>query len=351
MKKILKNVRLYGELTDIEVVDGKISAIGKTDEDGADMGGNKIYPGLIDIHSHGCKGLDSSVGGVEEMADWELAHGITTWYPTTMTVSTEDIIKATKIDLNFGHGANVPGFHLEGPFINVALKGAQNADYVIPPTMELINACDNVKMVTVAPEVEGAIDFIRECPAVVALGHTTCDYDTACRAFEAGALSLTHTFNCMPGIHHRNPGPIAAGADMGAYAQLITDGIHIHPSVVRLLYKLYGSDHITIISDSIQATDVGDGQYVFGGLDVVVKDGVARTLGGNLAGSTSSLFDCVKCAIGMGIPEEEAVKMGSETPAKLMGLNKGKIEVGYDADFIIVDDDFNLIRAIARGEF
>ena len=351
MKKLIKNVRLYGTLTDIEIENGKITAIGKLEGEGLDGGGNKIYPGLIDIHSHGCIGLDSSTGGIEEMADWQLSRGITTWYPTTMTVSAKDIIKATKIDLNFGHGANVPGFHLEGPFINVALKGAQNGKYVIPPTMELIKKCDNVAMVTVAPEVEGAIDFIKKCPAVIALGHTTCDYDTAMKAFEAGAKSLTHTFNCMPGIHHRNPGPIAAGADAGAYAQLITDGVHIHPSVVRLLYKLYGPDRITIISDSMQATAVGDGEYVFGGLEIVVKDGVARTMGGNLAGSTTCLFDCVKCAIKMGIPEEDAVKMGSTTPAALMGLNKGRIEVGYDADFIIVDDEFNLVRAIARGEW
>ncbi|MBQ8372349.1 MAG: N-acetylglucosamine-6-phosphate deacetylase [Clostridia bacterium] len=350
--KIIKNVRLGGELTDITIENGKITGIGKTDAPGTDFGGNKIYPGLIDIHSHGCIGYDSSVGGIPEMADWQLEHGITTWYPTTMTVSEEDIIKATHTDIDLGHGANIPGFHLEGPFINVALKGAQNEKYVISPTMDLINKCKNVKMVTVAPEVEGAIEFIKECPAVIAIGHTTCDYDTAMAAFAAGARSLTHTFNCMPGIHHRNPGPIPAGAESGAYAQLITDGVHIHPSVVKMLYKLYGPDHITIISDSMQATAVGDGEYVFGGLDVVVKDGAARLKdSGNLAGSTTCLFDCVRQAIRMGIPEEDAVKMASETPATLMGLNKGRIEVGLDADFIIVDDDFNLVKAIARGEF
>lgn len=348
---VIKNVRHGGELTDITVRDGKIAEIGRTEKGGVDFGGARIFPGLIDIHSHGCIGLDSSEGGIPEMADWELAHGITTWYPTTMTVGEEDIIRATHTDIGLGHGANIPGFHLEGPFINVALKGAQNEKYVIPPTMELISKCKNVKIVTVAPEVEGAIDFISECPAVVAIGHTTCDYETAMAAFAAGARSLTHTFNCMPGIHHRNPGPICAGADSGAYAQLITDGVHIHPSVVRMLYKLYGADHITIISDSMQATGVGDGDYVFGGLDVVVKDGAARLKdSGNLAGSTTCLFDCVRQAIKMGIPTEDAVKMASTTPATLMGLNKGRIEVGYDADFIIVDDDFNLIKAIARGE-
>ncbi len=350
--KVIKNVRLGGELTDITVDGGRIVSIGRTDIPGTDFGGNKIYPGLIDIHSHGCIGFDSSVGGISEMADWQLEHGTVTWYPTTMTVSEEQIIKATHTDIDLGHGANIPGFHLEGPFINVALKGAQNEKYVIPPTMDLIRKCKNVKMVTVAPEVEGAIDFIKECPAVIAIGHTTCDYETAKAAFAAGARSMTHTFNCMPGIHHRNPGPIPAGAESGAYAQLITDGVHIHPSIVRMLYKLYGPEHITIISDSMEATAVGDGEYVFGGLDVVVKDGAARLKDtGNLAGSTTCLFDCVREAIRMGIPEKDAVRMASETPATLMGLNKGRIEVGYDADFIIVDDDFNLVKAIARGEF
>lgn len=349
--KALKNVKLNGILTDITVDDGIIVEIGKAKVDGIDCGGANIYPGLIDIHSHGCMGHDASEGGIPEMADWQLAHGITTWYPTTMTVSEEDIIAATMLELPLGHGANIPGFHLEGPFINVKLKGAQNEKYVIPPTMELINKCKNVKIVTVAPEVEGAIDFIKECPAVIAIGHTTCDYETAMAAFAAGAKSMTHTFNCMPGIHHRAPGPIGAGMDSGAYAQLITDGVHIHPSAVRMLYKMYGPEHITIISDSIHATDVGDGDYIFGGIPITVKDGTARTEGGNLAGSTTCLFDCVKRAIEMGIPKDDAVMMASTTPAVLMGLNKGRIEVGFDADFILVDDDFNLIRAIARGEF
>ena len=352
MKYIL-NVDLNGERADVGVENGRIAFIGKAPSDavGIDFGGMRIFPGLIDIHSHGCHGYDSSVGGIPEMADWMLAHGITTWYPTTMTVSEEDIIRATHTDIDLGHGANIPGFHLEGPFINVKLKGAQNEEFVKLPSAELIKKCKNVKIVTVAPEVEGAIDFIKNCPAVVALGHTVCDYETAMAAFRAGAKSLTHTFNCMPGIHHRNPGPIPAGADAGAYAQLICDGKHIHPSVVRLLYKLYGPERITLISDSIQATDIGDGEYVFGGLDIIVKDGTARTREGNLAGSTTNLFDGVRMAISMGIPERDAVMMASTTPAELMGLNKGRIEVGYDADFIIVDADFNLVRAIARGEF
>ena len=349
--KLIKNVRLYGNLCDIAIEDGKIVEIGKIDGEGEDFGGAKIYPGLIDTHSHGCIGHDTCEADLHEMAKHYLKNGTTTWYPTTMTVSEEEIIAATKAECDFPDGANIPGFHLEGPFINVALKGAQNEKYVIPPTHELLAKCDKVKKISVAPEVEGCIDFIKECGLVVALGHTDCDYDTARAAFDAGARSLTHTFNVMPPIHHRAPGPIPAGADDGrVFAQLISDGKHVHPAVVRMLVKLYGTDRVVLISDSVEATGLPDGNYTLGGQDIIVKDRTARTLGGNLAGSTSTLFECVKCAIEFGIPKADAVKMASETPAKMMGLNKGKIEVGYDADLIIVDGNFNLIRAIARGE-
>ena len=351
MKTVLKNLLLDGVLTDITVEDGKIYEIGKSELDGIDFGGAEVYPGLIDTHSHGCIGKDTMRGELQAMADYQLAHGTTTWYPTTMTMSEEDIIGATDIDLPLKSGANIPGFHMEGPFINVKYKGAQNEAFIKAPTIELVRKCKNVKIVTIAPEIEGSLEFIRECDAVVALGHTDCDYDTARAAFDAGARSLTHTFNVMPSIHHRAPGPIPAGADDGrVFAQLICDGKHVHPAVVRLLVKLYGTDRVVLISDSVEATGLSDGNYTLGGQDIVVKEGVARTLGGNLAGSTSTLFDCVRCAISFGIPKKDAVKMASETPALMMGLNKGKIEVGYDADLIIVDSEFNLIRAIARGE-
>ncbi len=352
MKKIIKNVRLYGECTDITVENGKITQIGKVDGKGVDFGNNKIYPGLIDTHSHGCIGFDTMEGHLGEMADWQLASGVTTWYPTTMTMSEEDIIKATSVDIDLGHGANIPGFHMEGPFINKKYKGAQNEAYILPPSMELFNKCKNIKKVTIAPEIEGSLEFIKECPAVVSLGHTDATYEDCMAAFRAGAKSLTHTYNVMPGIHHRAPGPIGAGSDSPeVFAELICDGKHVHSSAVKMLIKIFGENRITLISDSMRATGLGDGEYSFGGQKITVKDGTALTETGNLAGSTSTLFDCVKTAISFGIPEVTAVKMASENPAREMGLNKGKIEVGYDADFIIVDDDFNLVKSIARGEF
>ncbi len=349
--KLLKNVNLYGNITDIETDGGVITAIGKTDKPGVDFSGCKIYPGLIDIHNHGCIGFDTMEGHLEEMADWQLTQGTTTWYPTTMTMSEEDIISAAENKIDFGHGANIPGFHMEGPFINKKYKGAQNEAFILPPSMKLFNRCKNIKRVTIAPEIEGSLEFIKECPVQVSIGHTDANYDEAKAAFDTGASSITHTYNVMPGIHHRAPGPIGAGSDSeGVMAELICDGKHIHASAVRILLKIFGSERVILVSDSMRAAGLGDGKYMFGGQTIIVKDGTALTEGGNLAGSTSTLFDCVKVAISFGIPEAEAVKMASENPARLMKLNKGKIKVGYDADFIIVDDDFNLVRSIARGE-
>lgn len=351
--KIIKNVKLYGEQVCIAVENGKIKEIIKgecsTSAPSVDFCGAKIYPGLIDVHSHGAVGLDTMDGALNALGRYYLEHGTTTWYPTTMTMSTEDITSALLAGYD-GKGANIPGFHLEGPFINPGFCGAQDPVYAVPLDLERFSKFKNVKMVTIAPELEGAEEFIRGCGAVVSIGHSAADYDTAMRAFKAGATCLTHTFNRMAPIHHRKPGPIPAGADAGAYAQLICDGIHVHPSVVRMLVALYGDERVVLISDSISGTGLSDGEYTLGGQAVTVKDGVATIANGDIAGSTVTLFECVRRAISFGIPEESAVKMASENPARMMGLNKGKIEVGYDADFIIVDNDFNLVRAIARGE-
>ncbi|MBQ7386821.1 MAG: N-acetylglucosamine-6-phosphate deacetylase [Clostridia bacterium] len=353
--KIIRNVKLSGELCDIALENGKIidiapvSAKKYPDVPGVDFGGNKIYPGLIDIHSHGAIGIDTMDARLDELAEFYLKSGTTTWYPTTLTMSTEDLLRATGASYE-GKGANIPGFHLEGPYINIKRAGAQNPKYILKPSLEHFMSLGNIKLVTIAPDVEGAMEFIEKCPAVVCIGHTDCSYDVAMEAFSAGAKCLTHTFNAMPSIHHRNPGPIPAGADADAYAQLITDGVHVHPSVIRMLVKLYGTDRVVIISDSLPATHLSDGDYISGGLAVTVKNGTATLADGTIAGSTTTLFECVKRAISFGIKEEDAVKMASENPARLMGLNKGKIEVGYDADFIIVDEKFNLVRAIARGE-
>lgn len=351
--KVYKNVKLCGELTDISVKDGKIAQIGKCDGAGVDMGGLEIYPGLIDVHCHGMLGFDTTDGEdrLAEMSDYLLAHGTTTWYPTTMTLSKEEIIAATSREINLGHGANIPGFHLEGPFIHPNYRGAQNPNFITAPDLSLIEKCKNVKRVTIAPELPGARKFIENCPAKVSIGHTDADYDTALGAFRAGAKCLTHTYNAMRGIHHRAPGPIgAASVSEGVFAELIADGFHVHPAAIKMLVKIMGEDRIILISDSVRPAGLPDGEYDSGGLAVKVVNGEARLSDGTIAGSTSTLFDCVKFMISIGYTRASAVKMASENPARHMGLNKGKIEVGYDADFIFTDADFNLKSVVINGE-
>ena len=339
---ILKNALVGNTITDVVVREGKIVSFGRVEEDGYDCRGLRLRPGLIDIHTHGCGGFDTMDSPIEEMALWHRAHGVTSFLPTTMTAPIDALIWVCQVTPE-GEGAHVLGYHLEGPYLAEAAKGAQNGAFLATPNLAEFCCIPNVKMVTIAPELPGAMDFISNMEgAVVCLGHTVADYDTSREAFERGARCLTHTCNAMPSLHHRNTGPIGAALDAGAYAQVICDGIHLHPSMIRILYRLFGRDKMVLISDSMSATGLPDGEYSLGGQKVYVREGVARIEGGALAGSTTCLLDCVKCAIAFGIPEEDAFAMASETPATLLGIKKGKLEVGYDADFILLDEHHNL---------
>lgn len=353
-ERILKNAKVFGRITDIVISGGKIASVGKADGEGLDLGGMKVYPGLIDVHCHGLCGMDTmdEEDNLEKMSLYQLESGTTTWYPTTMTAKLSDIVRATSKNINV-NGANIPGFHLEGPFINPIYRGAQSALHILEPSAALIDECASVRRMTLAPELPGSPALIESRKDVqFSLGHSDADHATASEAFRVGVSSLTHTFNAMKGIHHREPGPISAALDNeGVYFELIADGKHVHPSAVRMLVKAAGKERIVLISDSMRARGLGDGESELGGQKITVNDGIALTPDGKLAGSVSSLFECVKSIIGMGIPEEDAFRMASENPARLMKLNKGKIEAGYDADFVIVDDKCNLVKAIVRGEF
>lgn len=349
---ILRNLTINGTASDLYIEDGKIAKIEPhTEGEGQDFGGAVAIPGLVDIHSHGCAGFDTMDGEFAEMCDFLAKNGTTSWLPTTMTMDYDSIKRAITGNIDVP-GTNIIGFHMEGPYISPKFKGAQNEKFIKSPDIEEFNSLPGFKMVTIAPELEGSMDFIRECEAVVALGHTACDYDTAIEAIEAGALCLTHTFNAMPAIHHRNPGPICAAAEKGIYAQVISDGLHIHKAAVLLLYKAFGRDRMVLISDSMRATGLCDGEYEFGGQTIQVVDSVARTLDGAIAGSTSTLWFCVKKAAEFGIPFEDAVYMATEVPATLIGAeNKGRIAVGCDADILILDKDLELDRVMIGGEF
>ncbi len=351
MAIVYKNARVNGEILDIKTDNGKIIEVGRFSEDGIDMKGYKVYPGLFDIHSHGCISYDTMDGNhLQEMSEFLAKNGVTSWLPTTMTVAMEDIKKVVNVEITNSNGANVEGFHAEGPYVCNKYKGAQNEKYIKNPDINEFNELKNIRLVTIAAELDGAMEFIKNCGCVVSMGHTDAGYDCAVEAIENGANCITHTFNAMSPLHHREPGSIGAAIDKGIYVQVISDGTHLHPGIVRMLYRLFGAERMILISDSMSATGMADGEYMLGGQKVLVKDSVARIENGAIAGSTSTLFMCVKKAIEFGIPEEDAFKMASLTPATMLNMKKGKIQAGYDAEFIAVDDNLELKMCVIRGE-
>ena len=348
---ILKNAQIDGVITDVTVKSGKIESVGKSDAEGniIDLEGALLFAGLVDIHTHGANGSDTMDSDIYELARYMKQRGTTSFLPTTMTDSIENLVRVTDVALenNDEDRANIIGFHIEGPYISKKYKGAQNADHIKDPDIAEFSRLKNVKMVTVAPELEGGIEFVRavsEKGIAVSLGHTDADFETADKALKSGACCLTHTFNAMPPLHHRQAGPVGAALVNNAYVQVICDGEHIHHSVVLALYRMFGTDRMILISDGIRATGLSDGEYSFGNQKINVQNGIARTKNGNLAGSTATLFDCVKRAIEFGIPAADAFKMASHTPATLLNLKKGRIEAGYDAEFVVTDESYNLIE-------
>ena len=355
MKRLFINAKINNEICDILVENGKIAQISKNIERNGkeiiDVSGLETFPGLIDIHTHGCVGKDTMDGDVlNEISVYMAKNGVTSFLPTTMTVSLDDIKNVVNKPITETDGATVLGFHLEGPYINKSRKGAQNEEFVRIPDIDEFNSLQNIVMVTIAPEVNGGMEFIKKCDKVVSIGHTDADYDCSMEAIKNGAKCLTHTFNVMPPLSHRAPGPVGAAADGDAFVQVICDGVHIHKSVLRLLYKVFGKERMIVISDSMRATGLPDGEYDLGGQNITVKNAVARTFDGALAGSTSNMLSGVKNLIEFGIPKEDAFFMASATPAMLLGLNKGRIEAGFDADFIILDDELNVKMTVVNGK-
>lgn len=346
---VLKNVLLDGVLTDVIAENGKTVAIGKTEESGKDCGGAIIMPGLFDIHSHGAVSHDTMEGNFSPITQYFYKNGVTSWLATTMTMPMEDIDRVVSRLPERAEGeAKIVGFHMEGPYIAEKFKGAQKADWIKMPDADFVNTHPHIRMVTLAPELEGAIDQIKRMNAVVSLGHSAADYKTSELAFKNGAKCLTHTFNAMSPLHHRDPALIGAAYDHGGYIQLITDGFHIHPSVVRMMYRLFGADRMIIISDCMEATGMPDGEYTLGGQPVFVKNGEARLQDGTVAGSTTNLMTCVQRAISFGIPPRDAFRMASKTPAELMGMKKGEIAVGYDAEYLLLDENYQLLEVVVN---
>ena len=350
------------------VEDGRFAAIYDADpaEDGIDLGGAKVIPGLIDVHSHGNSGADFSDGdydGLCRMAAYYAKNGITSFAPASMTLPYETLAAAFATAQRLHEEApagcaRLMGIQMEGPFFSEKKKGAQNGEYLRLPDFEafkkLYDGCGGlVRIADVAPELPGAADFIREASRLctVSVAHTDAGYEDAKAAFEAGASHVTHLFNAMPPIHHRKPGVIGAAAEReDVVAEVISDGQHLHPSVVRMAFRLFPG-RVCLISDSLRCCGMPDGEYELGGQQVFLQGGIARLADGTIAGSATNLFQCMRRAISFGVPEAEAITAATLTPAREIGADAlvGSLTVGKYADFVVCDQELNALGVWLGG--
>ncbi len=351
------------------VEEGRFAEVmdGCPDDAGIDLEGQKVIPGLIDLHSHGAMGADFSDGdyeGLKRMAAYLAGQGVTAFAPASMTLPYDVLARAfaTAKQLRDEQPeglSRLMGIQMEGPFFSEKKKGAQNADYLRLPDAEAFKAVNDgcgglVKIADVAPELEGAEEFIREVSKIsrVSVAHTDADYDAAKMAFAAGARHLTHLFNAMPSIHHRNPGVIGAAAEReDVVAELICDGLHVHPSAVRMAFRLFPG-RVCLISDALRCVGMPDGEYELGGQPVFLKDNIARLADGTIAGSASNLYTCMLNAISFGIPEDTAITAATLTPARELGCDDrlGSIEVGKLADFVVCGEDLTRHEVYIGGK-
>ena len=354
------------EKRDVSICDGRFAQDDAADTEVVDAEGLYVIPGLVDIHFHGCMGYDFCDGtkeALDAIASYEARQGVTSIVPATMTLSEESL---TEIFANAGayentEGSALRGINMEGPFVSEAKKGAQNGAYLHKPDVEFFRKMQKlsgglIKQVAVAPEEDENLTFTRTLKeeVVISVAHTTADYDTAKAAFDAGACHVTHLFNAMPNFSHRAPGVVGAAFDSkDVTVELICDGIHIHPAMVRSVFALFGAQRICMVSDSMMATGLKDGQYALGGQPVKVKGRLATLENGTIAGSASNLMECLRVAVKeMGIPLADAVMASAETPAKSLGLYEecGSITIGKSADAVLLDQELNIVQVICRGK-
>jgi len=332
-----------------------------------DATGLYVIPGLTDIHFHGCVGYDFCDGTKEaigKMAEYQMLNGITTICPASMTFSEEQLTEIFTNAANYSSdkGATLVGINMEGPFISMEKKGAQNGEYIHKPDAEMFYRLQKaanglIKLCDIAPEVDGAMECIETIAndVRVSVAHTAADFDVAEEAFWKGAKHVTHLYNAMPPYSHRAPGVIGAACDdENVMVELICDGVHSHPSTVRTTFKMFGDDRVILISDSMMACGLDDGQYTLGGQDVTVKGNLATlTELGNIAGSVTNLMKCMKKAVKeMHIPLESAVKCATANPAKAIGIfdKYGSLTPGKQADVVLLDKDLEIKYIIKSGE-
>ena len=357
---------------DLEIEGGRIRQVGEKlswsqNDLVVDCQGYTIVPGFVDVHIHGCAGADTCDGkreSIDAMAEFLLTKGVTSFCPTTMTVDRAEIeaaLLAAKACVDQpGPGARVVGVNMEGPFIAAARKGAQKEEAILPPDPELFRHFQElsggiVRLVDIAPEQPGGLAFIREVKdlCAVSIAHTTANYDQAKESFDAGITHATHLFNAMSGLHHRDPGVVGAVFDDSrVYAELICDGFHIHPAVLRTAFQVLG-DRALVISDSMRANGMPEGEpFDLGGQMVTVREGKATLADGTIAGSVSNLHQEVKNLVSFGIPLEQAVKAASLIPARSIGLEEeiGSIAPGKRADLVVLDENLNIVAVYHENQ-
>ena len=372
-----KNARIFtGDFTfktgAFEVVDGKFGAIlpENVPQDAIDLGGATVIPGMIEVHSHGNSGYDFSDGnydGLVKMAEYYLSCGVTSFAPASMTLPYDVLEKAfataKKIVQEKPEGCAVlRGIQMEGPYFSYKKRGAQNPDYLKEPDFDgfkkLYDGCDGlVRIVDVAPELPGAAEFVSKAKELctVSIAHTDSDYDHAKAAVDAGVTHLTHLYNAMPGIHHRNPGVIPAAVENpNVRAEIICDGMHIHPASVRLAFSMFGGERMVIVSDSGRCAGQPDGTtFDIGGQTAQLVGGVAKLVAdGTIACSASNMWKCLTNVISWGVKEEDAVRAATYNPACALGVQDivGSIETGKQADFLVCSEGYADKRVFLAGK-
>jgi len=368
---IIKNAKVFRENGVFE--DGEIAISGGFFADRSDSGdvfdaaGCYAIPGLVDIHFHGCVGYDFSdanADGLAKMARFLAANGTTSICPATLTLPEEHLAAACRriAALDDPEGAAVVGIHLEGPFLSYNRRGAQNPDYLRLLDIDMIRRLQKeanglIKLIAIAPELEGAIEFISEMSGEMccSVAHSEASYGIAKDAYAHGARQATHLYNGMPPFHHRDPGIIGAAMDCpSCRAELICDSVHVHPCTVRATFRMFGDDRVILISDSTMAAGMADGIWKLGGLDVEVRDRAAYLANSNtLAGSITTLLGCLRVAVAeMDIPLASAVKCASVNPAKAIGVfdKRGSIEPGKCADLVLLGEDLSIRQVFLRGK-
>lgn len=361
---IIKNAVVYGkdfipEKTDIEIDGEIITSLNKSNSDGENFDGCVVLPGFIDIHIHGCNMADVTDGNEDsalKMSAWLAQNGITSFCPSTMTLPVPMLKKCFKYvadSMGKENGAYIHGINMEGPFISPAKKGAQAEEHILNPDFEVfseLNGICPIKLVDISPEMPNAHDFIKKAKNIctVSAAHTTADYAQGKAAIECGISHATHLYNAMNGLTSREAGMVGAVLDSESVnAELICDGIHICPPTLRITFRSLGEDRTVVISDAMMAAGLEDGEYTLGG-QRVIKQGAARLADGTLAGSVTNLFEEFKNLLSFGIPLKQAIKSVTINPARAIGVDKitGSIEVGKNADLLILSEDFSEIKAV-----